>query len=86
MILQALLDQRDQRMGFNIRREWERLRVRIPRALQRDSSIAVTWIGLDRDQMIENWKSRGEAGRIMTNPILGGIWQDSISSAGCAHA
>jgi len=49
-------------MGFNVRREWESLRVRIPRALQRDSSIAVTWIELDRDQMIKFLEEPGKLG------------------------
>lgn len=47
MILQALLDQRYQRMGFNVRRKRESLRIREPRALQRHGGIAMTWVELE---------------------------------------
>jgi len=48
MVLETLLDQRYQGVGFDVRREGEALRVRIPRALQRDGSLAVTCrIGLE---------------------------------------
>lgn len=42
MVLETFLDERHQRMCFNVARKREGLRVGVPSALERDSSVAMT--------------------------------------------
>lgn len=68
VVLQALLDQRDEGMGFDVARKGKTLRIWEPCALQRDSSITMTCLKGKKGDLVRNGMGWDDGAVVVVNP------------------